>query len=311
MFSFKPELCVFRKTKPEHYDLKQVKNFAKESGFNVTLGKKQLCGKLINKYKENVAGPETRNVAGPANVRKNPKQLKKNIEKLKSNWEKENKLKLKQQKKPTSVVMSRLTTLINESVKMFLKTKLEPHQPKYEKIDEIRKRKIFEYEDGYSAFSHNKQEALDHMYGIKEGFQQDFKHFGSDSKWNLIPATQLEHTSKNPWKNVKVKVKDGFVYKNFVYNKLTTKEFQTLSEKDKLKVRNFWRWEIYVKERGAVMYWDNSERINEMIKNIIYPHLLNMHNEINMMQINKKYANNDQFIKKNNTKKIRRNSLPI
>lgn len=56
------------------------------------------------------------------------------------------------------------------------------------------------------------------------------------------------------------------------------------------------------------MYWDNSEHINEMIKKIIYPHLLNMHNEINMIQINKKYTINDQFIK---TKIIRRNSFSI
>ena len=34
MISFKPELCVLRKTKPEHYDLKQVRDYAKAYKMN-------------------------------------------------------------------------------------------------------------------------------------------------------------------------------------------------------------------------------------------------------------------------------------
>ena len=56
MEKFKPELCVSRKTKPEHYDLKKVKEFAKIyklNSSNMRLGKKELCAKLIQRYKNN------------------------------------------------------------------------------------------------------------------------------------------------------------------------------------------------------------------------------------------------------------------
>ena len=49
MLAFKPELCVLRKTKPEHYNLEQVREFARAYKFkaaNIRLGKKHLCDKI-------------------------------------------------------------------------------------------------------------------------------------------------------------------------------------------------------------------------------------------------------------------------
>ena len=105
MSVFKPELCVLRKTKPEHYDLKQVRAFAAQyqlNASNLRLGKKELCKNLKEKYQANQAVPskevnknhnkpakgkkgKNRNIVlankSPlkADIRKNPKQLRNNI----------------------------------------------------------------------------------------------------------------------------------------------------------------------------------------------------------------------------------------
>ena len=79
MNTFKPELCVNRKSKPEHYDIKDVKKFAKAAGFtseNMKLGKGALCDKLKAKYRNagqpnRNAGQQNKNaVAGPSRVKK-------------------------------------------------------------------------------------------------------------------------------------------------------------------------------------------------------------------------------------------------
>ena len=103
MNAFKPNLCVLRKTKPEHYDIKQIRNFAKEDGFskeNIKLGRKVLCQKLKAKhmntgqpkmnedkkeYARRARKGKNRNIVladrSPLllNVRMNPKQLKTNL----------------------------------------------------------------------------------------------------------------------------------------------------------------------------------------------------------------------------------------
>ena len=75
MTVFKPELCVLRKTRPEHYDIDQVRAFAVQYKFNAAnlrLGKKALCAKLKERYLRNQAGPprvRNANQAGPSRVR--------------------------------------------------------------------------------------------------------------------------------------------------------------------------------------------------------------------------------------------------
>ena len=104
MTSFKPELCVLRKTKPEHYDLKQVRNFAKESKFsavNMKLNKKQLCGKLIKKYKENQGGPSIVSINKNSELKKEKVTISKKI-KSKNSF---NKKQQKQKKKVLTNLM--------------------------------------------------------------------------------------------------------------------------------------------------------------------------------------------------------------
>ena len=75
MNTFKPELCVNRKSKPEHYNIKDVIKFARAAGFPaeyMKLGKVVLCDKLKAKYRN--AGQPNRNAGQPGQPNRNAGQ---------------------------------------------------------------------------------------------------------------------------------------------------------------------------------------------------------------------------------------------
>ena len=123
--------------------------------------------------------------------------------------------------------------------------------PEYTEKDEIKKREIWGYEEGYSAIDNTKPaQANDHAVGLREGLKK-YNIAGSASKFNQIPCTNAENSSRGCWK--KIPGSD----KNIVYDfdNFTVEEIDNFDEKTKEKYYKWKNWVNYCKQRGADLYY--------------------------------------------------------
>jgi hypothetical protein len=164
------------------------------------------------------------------------------------------------EKKKSSHIIGRVTTMAYEAMRDYVSHVLDPKQPEFTAKDKAMKEEIFGFKGKTSFLSGVKCGGRgDHIYGVREGISAGYSWVGSNSKWNTVPVTHAENVS---YKNVLIEKKK----KNLAYDEFSTEEQNKFSGLQMKIYTSIKRWEKYVESRGAHMYWENQRKNDDKFK---------------------------------------------
>jgi hypothetical protein len=163
-------------------------------------------------------------------------------------------------KKKSSHIMNRVTTMAYEAMRDYVDNVLDTKQPEFTAKDKAMKEEIFGFKGKTSFLSGVKCKGVgDHIRGVREGIQAGYNWVGSNSKWNTVLVIHAENVSYK-------KVKTGKKTKNLAYDEFSTEEQNKFSGLQMKIYTSIKRWEKYVESRGAHMYWENQRKNDDKFK---------------------------------------------
>lgn len=175
----------------------------------------------------------------------------KNTEKIENKKNIEKKQNKKAKRVETANLLSRKSTDKYEFVKDASKIIQEYFNiPIFTNEDNLAKQRIWNYKEGYSAFSDTKVNGKgDHIFGIRENSKNNM--YGFDNKWNLLPCTHYENIT---WKKTSLN-------KNLVYDTFNEDELHNLNNKEYENYIKLYNWIEYCNSKNVKLYFTN-ENIN-------------------------------------------------
>ena len=159
---------------------------------------------------------------------------------------------------PSSRTKNRLSTTLAAAAGDHAEYLDKANYVEYKDEDNLKKQEIFNYEQGYSAFSNAKATDKDHIFGKREGLQK-YNVVGSQYNFNIIPCTSAENSGNDCWKKIPGS------NKNIVYdiNNFTEEEIENFDENTKVKISQLKAWIAYCKQRGAVLYYSDLKKADD------------------------------------------------